>query len=317
MTKCRWNCSTRRHPSAELSGRHPAMSATSPGLALRHLRAGLQTAWGMPASFKTPCPPANPAAPQSASGRPKPAERLRSKPSGGIAGRARLPSQGLKAGFALSQTTPGCPQRVLTDGARTIQPSPHRCRSVAAIPMTVDHRGPDDQWDAPMAFGWRSRWTMLGAEIDAVEHWNAETCAWPCLRRCQTLRRLQPIGDRAVQTGSRSVEAALADGSTAPSIARSFPTDQVRGAAYGFVAEPQKRRRRRFNRTLKEQIIGGRIYRNIGLPRDAFRDLGPHNARQDRRRERTDGASSPAQARQAWSCRSSSGPRVKLDVRNR
>ena len=54
----------------------------------------------------------------------------------------------------------------------------------------------------------------------------------------------------------------------------------------------------RFNRTLKEQIIHGRIYRNIAEPRDAVRDFVElYNAQWIVEKN---GYLSPAQARQAW-----------------
>ena len=53
--------------------------------------------------------------------------------------------------------------------------------------------------------------------------------------------------------------------------------DRSSGASsrrYAFVAEPQTNGvAERFNRTLKEQIIHGRIYRNIAELRDAVRDF--------------------------------------------
>ena len=63
---------------------------------------------------------------------------------------------------------------------------------------------------------------------------------------------------------------------TAPSICRTTsPTRSSSGASSrAFVAEPQTNGvAERFNRTLKEQIIHGRIYRNIAELRDAVRDL--------------------------------------------
>ena len=53
-----------------------------------------------------------------------------------------------------------------------------------------------------------------------------------------------------------------------------------------------------FNRTLKEQIIDGRIYRNIAELRDAVRDFVElYNAQWIVEKN---GYLSPAQARQAW-----------------
>ena len=62
---------------------------------------------------------------------------------------------------------------------------------------------------------------------------------------------------------------------TAPSICRTTsPTSKFWGIqpSYAFVAEQTNGVAERFNRTLKEQIIHGRIYRNIAELRDAVRD---------------------------------------------
>ena len=71
------------------------------------------------------------------------------------------------------------------------------------------------------------------------------------------------------------------------------------GTSYAFVAEPQTNGvAERFNRTLKEQIIHGRIYRNIAELRDAVRDFVElYNAQWIVEKN---GYLSPAQARQAW-----------------
>ena len=79
---------------------------------------------------------------------------------------------------------------------------------------------------------------------------------------------------------------------TAPSICRTHFTNQIKfwgiQPSYAFVAEPQTNGvAERFNRTLKEQIIHGRIYRNIAELRDAVRDFVElYNAQWDRRKER-------------------------------
>ena len=142
----------------------------------------------------------------------------------------------------------------------------------------------------------------------AVEHWNAECVGWHVCKRGDRFAALQPISmGLAGLYGSTAAGAArgLPCGwITAPSICPEplHQPDQVSGAiqpSYAFVAEPQTNGvAERFNRTLKEQIIHGRIYRNIAELRDAVRDFVElYNAQWIVEKN---GYLSPAQARQAW-----------------
>ena len=116
----------------------------------------------------------------------------------------------------------------------------------------------------------------------AVEHWNAECAGWHVCKRGDRFAALQPI----------SMGLAGLYGSTAAGAARGLAlrmdhgsrylsdhfTNQIKfwgiQPSYAFVAEPQANGvAERFNRTLKEQIIHGRIYRNIAELRDAVRDF--------------------------------------------
>ena len=130
----------------------------------------------------------------------------------------------------------------------------------------------------------------------AVEHWNAECVGWHVCKRGDRFAALQPI----------SMGLAGLYGSTAAGAARGLAlrmdhgsqylsdhfTNQIKfwgiQPSYAFVAEPQTNGvAERFNRTLKEQIIHGRIYRNIAELRDAVRDFVElYNAQLDRRKER-------------------------------
>ena len=160
---------------------------------------------------------------------------------------------------------------------------------------------------APMAFGC-SRWTTgWGWIFTAVEHWNAECVGWHVCKRGDRFAALQPI----------SMGLAGLYGSTAAGAARGLAlrmdhgsqylsdhfTNQIKfwgiQPSYAFVAEPQTNGvAERFNRTLKEQIIHGRIYRNIAELRDAVRDFVElYNAQWIVEKN---GYLSPAQARQAW-----------------
>ena len=141
----------------------------------------------------------------------------------------------------------------------------------------------------------------------AVEHWNAECVGWHVCKRGDRFAALQPI----------SMGLAGLYGSTAAGAARGLAlrmdhgsqylsdhfTNQIKfwgiQPSYAFVAEPQTNGvAERFNRTLKEQIIHGRIYRNIAELRDAVRDFVElYNAQWIVEKN---GYLSPAQARQAW-----------------
>ena len=142
----------------------------------------------------------------------------------------------------------------------------------------------------------------------AVEHWNAECVGWHVCKRGDRFAALQPI----------SMGLAGLYGSTAAGAARGLAlrmdhgsqylsdhfTNQIKfwgiQPSYAFVAEPQTNGvAERFNRTLKEQIIHGRIYRNIaeaaGRP-----SATSSNSTMPTGSSKKNGYLSPAQARLAW-----------------
>ena len=86
--------------------------------------------------------------------------------------------------------------------------------------------------------------------------------------------------------------------------------------SYAFVEQPQTNGvAERFNRTLKEQIIHGRIYRNIAELRNAVRGfVEQYNAQWIVEKN---GYLSPAQARQAWHTAMSLRHETNLCPRNR
>ncbi len=115
----------------------------------------------------------------------------------------------------------------------------------------------------------------------AIEHCNDDCVGWRVGKRGDRFAALQPI----------SMGLAGLYVSSSAGVAR--------GLALRMYAEPQTNGvAERFNRTLKEQIIHGRIYRNIAELRDAVRKfVEQYNAQWivEKNRYR-----SPAQARQAW-----------------
>ena len=176
-----------------------------------------------------------------------------------------------------------------------------------------------------MAFGC-SRWTTAGAGSSPPSSIGTECVGWHVCKRGDRFAALQPI----------SMGLAGLYGSTAAGAARGLAlrmdhgsqylsdhfTNQIKfwgiQPSYAFVAEPQTNGvAERFNRTLKEQIIHGRIYRNIAELRDAVRDFVElYNAQWIVEKN---GYLSPAQARQAWHAAISISPprETNLCPRNR
>ena len=186
--------------------------------------------------------------------------------------------------------------------------SPHRCRRRGGNPHDgeIITHAPNLMWgtDGVRVFTVDDGWGWI---FTAVEHWNAECVGGHVCKRGDRFAALQPI----------SMGLAGLYGSTAAGAARGLAlrmdhgsqylsdhfTNQIKfwgiQPSYAFVAEPQTNGvAERFNRTLKEQIIHGRIYRNIAELRDAVRDFVElYNAQWIVEKN---GYLSPAQARQAW-----------------
>ena len=184
--------------------------------------------------------------------------------------------------------------------------SPHRCRRRGGNPHDgeIITHAPNLMWgtDGVRVFTVDDGWGWI---FTAVEHWNAECVGWHVCKRGDRFAALQPI----------SMGLAGLYGSTAAGAARGLAlrmdhgsqylsdhfTNQIKfwgiQPSYAFVAEPQTNGvAERFNRTLKEQIIHGRIYRNIAELRDAVRDFVElYNAQWIVEKN---GYLSPAQARQ-------------------
>ena len=186
--------------------------------------------------------------------------------------------------------------------------SPHRCRRRGGNPHVgeIITHAPNLMWgtDGVRVFTVDDGWGWI---FTAIEHWNAECVGWHVCKRGDRFAALQPI----------SMGLARLYASTSAGAARGLAlrmdhgsqylsdhfTNQIKfwgiQPSYAFVAEPQTNGvAERFNRTLKEQIIHGRIYRNIAELRDAVRDFVElYNAQWIVEKN---GYLSPAQARQAW-----------------
>ena len=288
-------------------------AATSPGTGLAYGLRRVCAAWGMArSSFYAMTSGQHAEQPPAKRRGPKPAisdqallvaieADLEARP-----GRARATASS-KLGFG-SVAHPGCPQAGAPPDAReqsALAPSLPRRGGNPHDSEIITH-APNLMWgtDGVRVFTVDDGWGWI---FTAVEHWNAECVGWHVCKRGDRCAALQPI--------SRGLAGLY--GSTAAGAARGLAlrmdhgsqylsdhfTNQIKfwgiPPSYAFVAEPQTNGvAERFNRTLKEQIIHGRIYRNIAELRDAVRDFVElYNAQWIVEKN---GYLSPAQARQAW-----------------
>lgn len=151
--------------------------------------------------------------------------------------------------------------------------SPYR----AAQGRTNEHNGkiitaaPDVMWgtDGTKIFTIDDGWCWL---FTAVEHWNAECVGWHVTKTGDRFAALQPLS-MAVKQRFGSVGADIARGLTlrmdngSQYLSDHFQ-NQIKfwgmAPSFAFVSQPQTNGVvERFNKTLKEQIVYGRTYRNI------------------------------------------------------
>jgi len=186
--------------------------------------------------------------------------------------------------------------------------SPHRCRrrneNVHQGEIVTD--APNVMWgtDGVRVFTADDGW---GWVFTAVEHWNAECVGWHVCKKGDRFAAAQPI----------AMGLARLYGSTAAGTARGLSLRMDHGTqylseffskqiaywgiqpSYAFVEQPQTNGvAERFNRTLKEQLIHGRIWRNLDELRTAVRTfVERYNAQWLLEKN---GYLSPAHARHAW-----------------
>jgi len=199
-------------------------------------------------------------------------------------------------------------QRVLRTMRENSLLSPHRCRrrDGRAHDGEIVTDAPNVMWgtDGVRVFTADDGWGWI---FTAVEHWNAECVGWHVCKKGDRFAAAQPI----------SMGLARLYGSTVAGAARGLSLRMDHGTqylseyftrqiaywgirpSYAFVEQPQTNGvAERFNRTLKEQIIHGRIYRNVEELRDAVREfVERYNAQW---LVEKNGYLSPAQARQEW-----------------
>lgn len=157
--------------------------------------------------------------------------------------------------------------------------SPHRVRQGQAKKHDgqIITMSPNVMWgtDGARVFTVDDGWVWV---FSAVEHWNAECVGWHVCKVGSRLAALEPIS-QALERIYGSVEADAARGlSLRMDHGSQYLSDHFQNqirywgirASFGFVEEPETNGvAERFNRTLKEQAIHGRIFRNVEEVRQA------------------------------------------------
>ena len=161
--------------------------------------------------------------------------------------------------------------------------SPHR--SQARPPKKHDGKiitlAPNLMWgtDGARVFTSEEGWAWI---FSAVDHWNAECVGWHVCKTGNRYAALQPIS-MALSTLYGSVQAGVARGlALRMDHGTQYLSDhflnQVKfwgiKPSFAFIAEPQTNGvAERFNRTLKEQAIYGRVFRTVEDVRQAVRNF--------------------------------------------
>ena len=199
------------------------------------------------------------------------------------------------------------PQAWAPGDAREQPACPNAAAAVAEIPIRCDHHPMQLMWGTA-AFGC-SRGRRRAPDITAFEHWNAECVTRLAGMVCKTEATASPPFSRSpwgLQAVCLDLRRCAGAGTcgwiTAPSICRSGFTNQIKfwgiQPSYAPSNSPRPTASPRVNRTLKEQIIHGRIYRNIAELRNA--SAGSSNSTCPAPLVEKNGYRAPLKLDQAW-----------------
>lgn len=151
--------------------------------------------------------------------------------------------------------------------------SPHRNRRGASIVHdgTIVTDAPGIMWgtDGTRVFTVENGWCWI---FVAVEHWNAECVGWHVCKTGSRFAALEPLAAGLTRLygsvgpdSARGLQLRMDNGTQY--LADHF-LKQIRywgiQASFAFIEQPQTNGvAERFNRTLKEQVVHGRVFRNI------------------------------------------------------
>lgn len=186
--------------------------------------------------------------------------------------------------------------------------SPRRTRRADPNPhdRSISTDAPNIMWgtDGARVFTVDEGWIWV---FVAVEHWNAECVGWHVTKRGDRFAALEPIS-QGLNTFYGSVGADAARGlSLRMDHGTQYLSDHFQNQvkfwgirpSFAFIEQPQTNGvAERFNRTLKEQAIYGRVFHNVAEVREAVRTFVELYNSQWRVEKNC--FQSPRQARNAW-----------------
>lgn len=186
--------------------------------------------------------------------------------------------------------------------------SPHRVRQGKA--KTHDGRivtdAPNDMWatDAVKIWTEEDGWVWY---FGVTDHWNSECLGWHVTKKGDRYAAMEALR-QAVRNGCGSLIPGIARGiSLRPDHGSAFTAVEYRneakfwgfGFSYSLVGEPETNGvEERFHRTMKEQCIHGRIFKNVREVRESIK-LFIDDYNSDWLLEKL-GYRSPKEARQNW-----------------
>jgi putative transposase len=161
--------------------------------------------------------------------------------------------------------------------------SPHRVPKGEANPHTgrISTDAPNVMWgtDGAKVETLEEGWCWL---FVAVEHWNSECVGWHACKRGDRYAALEPIA-QGLQTHFGGVLAGAARGlavrmDNGPQYRSDHFREQLKfwgiAPSFAYVEEPQTNGvAERFIRTVREQVLNGRVFRNLDELRAAMADF--------------------------------------------
>ena len=163
--------------------------------------------------------------------------------------------------------------------------SPHRARQGSKNPHdgTIITEKPNDMWgtDGMMVQTVTDGWVWV---FTVVEHWNAECVGFHVSKDGSRFSALEPILQGIRRHFGKPVPGVARGLTVRPDHGSQFTSHHYKAQleswgialSFAYVKQPQTNGvTERFNRTLREQVVHGRVYTNVGELREAIARFVP------------------------------------------